>query len=486
MNDLVLFNPLYDLVITLLIIQALLGAFDTIYHHEIRVALPQKRSARLELFIHSIRSMLYGLFFFLIAHFSMHGNWVFLMITIILIEIGLTLWDFIVEDNSRKLPAIERILHTILAINGGAIFGLYFVTLAQWHNFSTEIVSINLGWRGWVLTLFAVGVSISGIRDLLASLKWKQKKPPENPFINLPFSRFLITGGTGFIGSYLVRQLLEAKHEVVVLSRNPLNAAYLFNAKARIIKDLSELSYETEFDIVINLAGQPIWGLPWSEKRKAHIMASRVGTTEKLTTWFKQAKHPPKLVIQASAIGFYGVRDPNEILTESSQKGSGFMAELCYEWEQSAKQFDSNKTRLTIFRLGVVLGYGGIFPLMLLPYYFGLGGKIGSGSQIMSWIHIEDVMGTFAHAIANPNVNGTYNLVAPETLSQAKFALIVSQWAKRPLLLNIPAKPISKLLGEMSELIIDGQNVSSIKLIESGVIFKYPTMLDTLNEIRTK
>lgn len=486
MNDLFLFNPLYDLVITLLIIQALLGAFDTLYHHELKVALAQKRSAKLELLIHSIRSLLYGVFFFLIAHFAMHGAWVFLMVAIILIEIGLTLWDFVVEDNSRKLPAMERILHTILAINGGAIFGLYFVTLAQWHSFSTEIISVNLGWRGWVLTLFAVGVTLSGVRDLIASLRWKKLNTPQNPFKEIPHSHFLITGATGFIGTYLVHQLLDAKHSVTVLTRRPLNAAYLFNAKARAIQDLSEVSPDTAFDVVINLAGKPIIGLPWNQKRKASIKASRVGTTQKLTDWFATAKHLPKLVIQASAIGYYGVRPSDEILTESSSKGSGFTTELCEQWEQSAASFFLGKSRLVTFRLGVVFGYGGLFPLMLLPYYFGLGGKIGSGQQIMSWVNLEDVTRAFAHAISQPHLDGPYNLVAPKPLSQADFAKTVGQWAKRPLLLNVPGKPIEKLLGEMSELFIGGQNVNSDKLIESGFTFKYETILDTLDGMKTQ
>lgn len=498
MFDIITANPLLDIAVALLIVQGLMGGFDTFYHHEIRIALPQKRSARVELMIHGIRAVLYGLLFFAIAHFAFLGGWIIAIALLIVIEVLLTLWDFVVEDGSRKLPPTERVLHTLLAINGGAIFGFYGVVLANWAQFDTAIIKIDLGWQGWILTLFALGVFLSGVRDLLASVRWQSKPLTDNPFLDLPHSRIFVTGATGFIGAKLVNQLLTAKHQVTVLSRNPLNAAFVFQSKARAIRSINELDHNEIFDVVINLAGKPIVGLPWSEKQKQRLLASRVSLTETIVSWFKLAKTPPKLWIQASAIGYYGVRPADEILTEDSHSDNSFMSELCQRWEAAAKPIESLGTALTIFRLGLVFGYGGALPQLLMPYRFGFGGKIGSGEQIMSWVHREDVISAFHYVMKDHRIEkadthfstlsqskliGTFNLVAPQTLSQAEFAHIVGKWLRRPLLLNLPEGLLRKAGGEMASLFVDGQNVSSQKLVDTGFEFRYPTVESVLKSL---
>ncbi|HSC80095.1 MAG TPA: NAD-dependent epimerase/dehydratase family protein, partial [Chitinolyticbacter sp.] len=226
-----------EIVLVLLLLQGLMGAFDTLYHHELTVALPRQASARLELAIHAVRALLYGVVFAGLAWLEWHGGWLLVLALLIGIEIALTLWDFVVEDGSRKLPASERVLHTVLAINGGALFGLLAVHAAtHWWAAPTGLVVASHGWISIVLTLFAIGVAASGVRDGLAALRLNRQQAAlqPNPFIG-KHRRVLVTGGTGFIGEALVQQLLDAGHEVTLLVRDPLRAAYLFQGRARCI-----------------------------------------------------------------------------------------------------------------------------------------------------------------------------------------------------------------------------------------------------------
>mgnify|MGYP000007470299 CR=1 FL=1 len=161
-----------DIVITLLIIQGAIGAFDVLYNHEWDARLPSQPSAKLELKIHSIRAVLYAIVFAGIAWFEFHGAWVFALGGLLLIEILLTLWDFVVEDKTRKLSPGERIIHTVLAMNGGAYVGfLVYIFVTNWINLPTALHLISYGWASWVLTAYAIGVFLSGIRDGIASIR---------------------------------------------------------------------------------------------------------------------------------------------------------------------------------------------------------------------------------------------------------------------------------------------------------------------------
>jgi uncharacterized protein (TIGR01777 family) len=475
--------PVLQWVINLLIVQGLMGAFDTLYHHELTVGLPQRYSARLELCIHAIRALLYGLLFAGMAHFAFHGLWALVVAGIVLIEVGLTLWDFVIEDRSRKLPATERVLHTVLAINGGAVFGLYSLQLLHWSEFTTALVAVDLGWRGWLLTLFAVGVAASGVRDALAAYRLQQQANTVNPFAGLSHQRILITGGTGFIGETLVNLLLDAGHAVTVFARDPLRAAYLFDGRARCLRTLRQLGEAEVYDAVINLAGAPVAGPRWSLARQAQLLASRVDTTRELCNWLTHAQHKPAVWLQASAIGFYGVRAASETLTEDSAKGSGFMAELCARWEDAAKPVSQLGVRQVVMRLGVVFGPGGALLPLLLAHRFGLGGRLGNGEQVISWIHRDDVLRLIARALTDSSMSGTYNFVAPEAVSQAYFAATAGQVLHRPVWLHLPAAPIRLLAGEMAQLFVDGQRVQPSKLVQAGYNFAYPTLDAALRDL---
>lgn len=475
--------PLLDWAIALLLCQAVLGAVDTLYHHELKVALPQRPSARQELTIHAIRSCFYGLLFLGIAHFAFQGVWAFVVAALFMLEIGLTLWDFVVEDRSRKLPALERIMHTVLAINAGAFFALYGLQLLEWSKLPGSLVGIDLGWQGWLLTLFAVGVTASGIRDGLAALRMHRKVPSPNPFAGVSGKQVLVTGGTGFIGETLVGQLLDAGHTVSVLTRDPLRAAYLFDGRARCLHSLDKLGQDERFDAVINLAGEPVAGPRWSARRKAQLLASRVGTTEGLLQWMRQATHKPALWIQASAIGYYGVREGSELLDETASEGEGFMAELCDRWETAARPAAELGVRQVVLRLGVVFGPGGALTPLLLPFRLGFGGRMGDGQQVMSWVHREDVIRVIARALADGTMTDTYNLVSPDAISQGEFAHTIGKLMKRPVWLTVPAAPVRLLAGEMAELFFDGQRVVPTRLEQAGFTFNYPTLDSALRDL---
>ncbi|MFR0693392.1 TIGR01777 family oxidoreductase [Enterobacterales bacterium AE_CKDN230030158-1A_HGKHYDSX7] len=474
---------LLDWALTLLIVQALLGALDVLYHHELTVALPYRRGARLELSIHAVRACIYGVLFLGIAHLGFHGAWALAVASLFTLEIVLTLWDFTVEDRTRKLPPLERVMHTLLAINGGAFLALYGLQLLQWGEQPTALTAIESGWRSWVLTLAALGVTASGIRDALAALKLTRRASPENPFLGIAPRRVLVTGGTGFIGELLVNQLLDTGHQVTLLARDPVKAAYQFAGRARCVSSLKQLGPFDLFDVVINLAGAPVAGPRWTARRQEQLLASRVGVTQALLDWMSQTPQKPALWIQASAIGFYGVRAPEEHLDEDALPGTGFMTELCARWEASAQPVRDQGIRQVVLRLGVVFGPGGPLVPLLLPFRLGVGGRIGNGRQVLSWIHIDDVLRVFARCLADEQLQGTYNLVAPEAVSQAEFAERAGRQLKRPVWLHIPDKPVRRLAGEMAELFLDGQRVVPRRLSEAGFAFRFATLDAALRDL---
>lgn len=307
-----------------------------------------------------------------------------------------------------------------------------------------------------------------------------------NPFLFQERLHVLVTGGTGFIGTTLVRQMLDAGHAVTVLARKPARATALFGGKARCIGSLDALDASTAsvaWDAVINLAGAPVVGPRWTPKRQRELLASRVGTTRALTDWLATAAHKPEVWIQASAIGFYGVREPAEALTEESLAGAGFMAELCAQWERAARPAADAGVRQVVLRLGVVWGPGGALPLMLLPIRLGMGGRLGSGRQVISWIQLDDVLRLIARSLRDPGMQGIYNAVAPEATSQAAFAATAGELLGRPIWLHLPARPIRWLAGEMAQLFVDGQRVVPQRLTEAGFKFEYPTVQSALRHL---
>ncbi len=297
----------------------------------------------------------------------------------------------------------------------------------------------------------------------------------------------LITGGTGFIGQALVQRLIAAGHAVTVWSRNPTQAARQLGAGVRCVSALNAIASANRIDAIVNLAGARVVGPPWTAARRQVLLDSRVGTTQALLQWLQQTGQRPSVWVQASAIGFYGVRPPEEALTEISTPGQGFMSELCVRWEQAAAQATALGIRQVVLRLGVVLGPGGALPPLLLPIRLGMGGRMGSGQQVMSWIHRDDVLTLITTALQSPQnsppMQGTYNATAPEPVPQATFAATAGQLLHRPVWLPVPAAPLRWAMGEMAQLFVDGQNVQPARLQREGFTFAHPTLRQALRSL---
>lgn len=472
-----------ELCLNLLVVQTLMGAFDTLYHHEISEALPQRCNAKRELQIHAVRAILYGVVFLGLGWLEWHGLWSVVLAAIILTEVILTLWDFVIEDQTRLLPASERVLHTLLAINGGAAFVLLATELPAWYQQSSGLVATDYGWQSWFFTLAAIGVTASGIRDARAAIhihRLTNKLPLD---WGGEHQRFLITGGTGFIGSALCRELVHAGHDVTIVSRRPLAAAMQFSGRVRVVSRFEQLSTAEVMDVVINLAGAPVIGPLWTRARKRVLTQSRLSTTRSLLDFTRQLKHKPRLWIQASAIGYYGT-DSEAVVDEDSPAGQGFAASLCKQWEQLAHSLEGDSIRMVILRFGVVFGRsGGAFPMLLLAQRFGLGVIYGSGRQHVSWIHLADLLQILSMTIRDPVMTGVINAVAPESPSQETFVAVAGRILHRPFRIRIPEKMLRFVLGEMASMFVDGPCVRPKRMEAMQLNYRYPDLIAAIKNL---
>ena len=292
----------------------------------------------------------------------------------------------------------------------------------------------------------------------------------------------LITGGSGFIGSHLLPYLLARDYAVVGLTRQKNKRSN--HPDLTWIQHLDELKTD-RIDYVINLAGESIGQGRWTAKRKQQLMKSRVETTQQLYRYLGKRQIFPKRIISGSAVGYYGI-DPTEqwleTYTEQSAPQSIFMSELCQLWEQAALSFTQQKTK--IIRLGIVFGKnGGILPRMLFPIKLNLVGRIGHGRQPVVWVHVQDVLRAIEFLMLNETEAQIFNLVSPEKVSQAQFVKTAAQVLKRKPVFFLPAFVLRWMLGEQSQLVLNGQYVASIALQEAGFEFKYPTLNSALEEI---
>lgn len=291
----------------------------------------------------------------------------------------------------------------------------------------------------------------------------------------------LITGGTGFIGSKLCAALLKNKYYIVVVTRHLNNVQD--NIKS--ITSLDQLSDDISFDVVINLTGEAIADKNWSDNQKKRILHSRLDATRGLIDYFKSTPNKPKLFISGSAIGYYGIEKSNRGLDESAQGDNSFSSNLCKQWETIALEANALGIRTCLLRTGVVLGKGGgALSKMLPPFKFGLGGKIGSGTQWMSWIHIDDLIGIIFYCIDNDKISGAINGTAPEPETNASFSKSLGKVLNRPTILPMPAFIIKCLMGQMGEeLLLAGKKILPTKISLSGYVFKFEQLDKALIDI---
>jgi len=295
----------------------------------------------------------------------------------------------------------------------------------------------------------------------------------------------LITGGTGFIGSPLCTYLSELGHSVIIKTRDP----NLVNGDIKTITDLQQVNENEHFDVVINLAGQPIAAKRWSKVQKDIILNSRLDTTQQLIQFFNTAKHKPAVFISGSAIGYYGIAPSNnEINDDATDKEKGddsFSSQLCQQWELSARQAENLGIRTCLLRTGIVLGKnGGALKKMLPPFKLGLGGKIGSGTQWMPWIHIDDMIGLIDLCINNKDISGAINCTAPNPVTNLTFTKTLAAAINRPAIFPMPAFVIKLLMGQMGEeLLLNGKKVVPKKALDFGYQFKYQQLDMALKDI---
>ncbi len=307
----------------------------------------------------------------------------------------------------------------------------------------------------------------------------------------------LLTGGTGFIGRIVVRQLLARGHSVTVWTRDAASAQRLFGAAVRCVQTLDQIGPDQPCDVVINLAGARIVGPRWTAQRQQQLLQSRVGLTEALVAWIARRERKPQLLLSASAIGYYGIQPQTASveLTESAPAQPIFMSRLCQQWEQAARAATAHGVAVNIMRFGFVLGRQGSLAPMLLPVKLGVGGRLGTGKQWLSWIHVHDLVRAMAHlwtgaltGADKPEVNPratfeVYNFTAPGALTQGAFMQVAAQVLHRPCWTAVPAGPVRLLLGEQADLLLEGQRVAPAHLLKSGFRFDFPEARGALKDL---
>jgi hypothetical protein len=302
--------------------------------------------------------------------------------------------------------------------------------------------------------------------------------------------RILIAGGTGLLGRALARRLTESGREVVLLSRSAAGGAApaglppgcrIAPWDGRTASGWGELASGAA--AIVNLAGESIAGGRWSPQRKARILDSRLQSTAALVEGIAQAKTPPRVLVQGSAVGYYGDR-ADEPLSEAAVAGGGFLGETARAWEAASAPAETFGVRRVVARTGVVLAReGGAFPKMALPFRLGAGAVLGSGKQWMPWIHLADEIAALEFLIGNEAARGAVNLAAPAPATQADFSRELARTLRRPLLARAPAWTLRAALGEMADLVLASQRVVPQRLLDLGFRFRFPTLAAALGDL---
>ena len=294
--------------------------------------------------------------------------------------------------------------------------------------------------------------------------------------------RILITGGTGLLGSAIIKLLSEQGYTIAVLSRRKevrgIKSFYWDYTHGILNREAIEFA-----DVIIHLAGENISGNRWTKKQRKKIIDSRVKTSELLYSMTEKATHKPHTIISASAIGYYGTLTTDRIFTEDEQAGNDFLASTVNSLEKSIDQFKKMDIRTVKLRIGVVLSKeGGALPKMLKPARLGLGAVIGNGKQYFPWIEISDLARMIQFVIEKPSDHDVFNAVAPEYINYRDFTKTIAKSLNKPLFLpKIPAFIMKLLLGEMSSILLYGSRVSSQRILNEGFEFDYARVEDVLN-----
>ena len=285
--------------------------------------------------------------------------------------------------------------------------------------------------------------------------------------------RVLLTGGTGFVGSALQTRLGAAGHEVTVVSRGSGGGVTWEPEALR--------AAVGQADAVIHLAGENLFGRRWNAAQKKRLRSSRTGTTRMLAAAVADAHC--EVFITASAIGYYGASDERQF-QEGDAAGDDFLAGLCADWEAARQPAIDAGVRTATIRIGVVQGLGdGALQKMLLPFKLGLGGPIGHGRQWVSWIHLDDLVALFQWTLETPTARGEYNGTAPHPVSNTDFASTLGRVLHRPAFIPMPGAVLRMALGEVADVVLDGQHVTPGRALSGGFTFQFPTLEPALRDL---
>lgn len=305
--------------------------------------------------------------------------------------------------------------------------------------------------------------------------------------------RVAVTGATGFVGSRLVERLQQEGHQIVVFTRNATRAKQVF--PSTIFPTVEIVSYSplqsgdwqqkiSGCDGVINLAGAPIAEGRWTPERKQEILDSRKIGTQKIVEAISQANPKPSVLINSSAIGYYGTSE-TQTFDEANSAGHDFLAQVCQAWEAEAEKVRASSTRLVILRTGIVLGKGGAIAKMLLPFRFFAGGPLGSGQQWFSWIHRDDLVNLYLKALTQPDMDGIFNATSPNPVRMAELCHTLGQVMHRPSWLPVPDFALELLLGDSAKVVLEGQQVLPKRTQAAGFEYRYPRIKQALEDIVT-
>lgn len=464
---------------TLLSLQIAMGAFDMLFHHEFTERLTWRETAAKELQLHAARNAFYAMIFIVLAWLQPHGAFALLLLAVLAAEVLITLWDFVEEDQSRQLPSTERVLHTLLALNYGAILALFVPELIAWSLEPSGLAVVSYGFGSVVLTCASSAVAPFAVRDWLAARRAQHfAHEPAAPLAAALTGRkrILVTGATGFIGERLVEALATAGHDVVAHVRTPAKAGKL-HVPVMLIHSFADIPNDARIDAIVNLAGAPVASWPWTRANRFRILASRIRMLRHLGALIARQDTRPAVLVQASAIGWYGPRDDSAV-DEAAAPGAGFAAQVCRAVETEALRAAGQTTRIVNLRIGLVLDRaGGVLARMLPAFDLFVGGPLGSGRQWMSWISRDDLVRLVAATIADERYGGAINATAPEPVTGTDFARAVGRALRRPVVLAVPAGLLRLVGGQMAiEMLLSGQRVVPAKVTALGFKFAHATI----------
>ncbi len=303
--------------------------------------------------------------------------------------------------------------------------------------------------------------------------------------------KIAISGATGFVGSRLVKRLQTEGNRILVLTRNTNFAQKVFPSST--FPNVEIISYTPRVsgawqdaiagcDGVVNLAGEPIAEERWTPERKQELLNSRKLGTQKIVEAIAQVNPRPTVLVNASAIGYYGTSE-TATFDENSPAGQDFLSQICQEWEREARKVKDAGVRLVILRFGIVLGHGGALGKMITPFKLFAGGPIGSGQQWFSWIHLDDIVSLIIQALTQSTMDGVYNATAPHPVRMNELSTTMGEVMNRPSWLPVPGFALEAMLGDGAKVVLEGQQVLPQRTVDSGFQYEYPNLQSALTQI---